>query len=107
MTGTLPVKYIPDYAITGKDDNLFSVLGGERKFMYRIFRKIYSGEYYLDRKTTLFYIYLLIKEELRKELVQINTVNGFANFSLYQDRKDQCIICKNAGYHDRYFNQQG
>lgn len=85
------VKYIPDYAITGKDDNLFSVLGGERKFMYRIFRKIYSGEYYLDRKTSLFYIYLLIKEELRKELVQVNTVNGFANFSLYQDRKDQFL----------------
>lgn len=85
------VKYIPDYAITGKDDNIFSVLGGERKFMYRIFRKIYSGEYYLDRKTSLFYIYLLIKEELRKELVQVNTVNGFANFSLYQDRKDQFL----------------
>lgn len=84
-------QLIPDYAIMGNDKSIFSVLGGERKFMYRIFRKIYSGEYVSNRKIMLFYIYLLIKEELRKELVQVNSTNGFANFSLYENRKDRFL----------------
>lgn len=98
------VSYIPDYAISGEDKSIFSVLGGERRFMYYIFRKIYSGEYFQDRKTSLFFLYLLIKEEFRKELVQMNDTVGFANFSLYQDRKDQ-FLYNGASLYERLLPQ--
>ena len=80
------VKYIPDYAIindaTERDNHerIFSILGGERRLMYKLFRQIYSDEYDSDKKCALFYIYLLIKSELRKEIVQSNRALGFENF---------------------------
>lgn len=93
------IKYIPDYAISGNDERIFSVLGGERKLMYHVFRKIYSSVYSLDRKTSLFYIYLLIKEELRKEMVQTNHAVGFENFAEYQNRK--CSFIKEGSVYER------
>lgn len=87
------VKYIPDYAIindaTERDNHerIFSILGGERRLMYKLFCQIYSDEYDSDKKCALFYIYLLIKSELRKEMVQSNRALGFENFSDYQNRK--------------------
>lgn len=92
-------KYIPDYAISGEDKRVLSVLGGERRLMYQVFRKIYSGAYTLDRKTALFYIYLLIKEELRKEMVQTNHAVGFENFSEYQNRK--CMFINQGSVYER------
>lgn len=91
-------KYIPDYAILGKDGRIFSVLGGERRLMYHVFRKIYSGAFSMNKKTALFYIYLLIKEELRKEMVQTNHAVGFENFSEYQYRK--CMFVKQGSIYD-------
>ena len=55
--------------------------------MYKLFCQIYSDEYDSDKKCALFYIYLLIKSELRKEMVQSNRALGFENFSDYQNRK--------------------
>lgn len=92
-------RYVPDYAITGTDGQIFSVLGGERRLMYNLFRKIYSGALTLDKKTALFYIYLLIKEELRKEIVQTNTALGFENFAEYQNRK--CMFIKSGSVYER------
>lgn len=92
-------RYIPDYAIIGTDRQIFSVLGGERRLMYHLFRKIYSGALTFDKKTALFYIYLLIKEELRKEMVQTNTALGFENFAEYQNRK--CMFIKSGSVYDR------
>lgn len=90
-------KYVPDYAITGSDNSIFAVLGGERRLMYQLFRKIYSGSYSDSKKSALFYIYLLIKEEVRREMVQMNSSYGFANFAEYQDRKSQ-FVRKNTVY---------
>ena len=84
-------KYIPDYAILGNDQSVFSVLGGERRLMYNIFQKIYSGEYFCEKKSALFYLYILIKDELRREMVQVNHSLGFENFSDYQSRKSMFI----------------
>lgn len=92
-------KYVPDYAILGEDERVFSVLGGERRLMYQVFRKIYSGAYTLDRKTALFFIYLLIKEELRKEMVLTNHAVGFENFSEYQNRK--CMFINQGSVYER------
>lgn len=87
-----------DYAISSdimvntpkSQEYLYSVLSGERYLMYRMFRKIYSGE--CDATImSLFYAYLLIKGEFRSEIVQLNDSVGFANFYDYQDRKFQFL----------------
>lgn len=96
-------SFIPDYAIVGDDEGLLSVLGGERHLMYHLFRKIYSGEYGTDKKVALFYIYLLIKEELRKEMVQVNYSLGFGNFADYQSRKSKFI--PEGSVYDRLLSQ--
>lgn len=82
-----------DYAISddsicyGKDNALFlnTVLGGERRLMYHAFRKIFYNEG--NEIESLFYIYLLIKGQLRQELVQLNDTVGFENFKEFDDRK--------------------
>lgn len=82
---------VPDYAINGNETSVRAILTGERKLMYQVFNQIYSGGFYAKDYSTLFYIYLLIKEEFRKEFVQINDTVGFANFSLYENRKADFI----------------
>ena len=99
IDGETQNKYVPDYAISGVDERVFSVLGGERRLLYQVFRKIYSGAYTMDRKTALFFIYLLIKEELRKEMVQTNHAVGFENFSEYQNRK--CMFINQGSVYER------
>ena len=87
--------FVPDYAITNSccsnaEMMPFTILTGERAFMYRAFREIY------ERNTekvqdTLFYAYLLIKNRFRQELMQTNVYKGFANFGIYERRKEGFI----------------
>ena len=63
------------------------VLAGERKFLYDCQKSIFQGKFSEDQKN-FFYIYLLIKNTLRGELIQVNDKIGFKNFSVYQDRKE-------------------
>lgn len=86
-------KYI-DYAITGdiacNNDSCRSLIG-ERAFLFKALRLIYSGE--VNRSNmcgfaNLFYLYILIKTQFRREMIQANGRYGFKNFAKYQDRKD-------------------
>lgn len=82
----------PDYAIcdTGSPVDKTSpdrLLCGERELMYRLFLRVYRGQL-KDCEQDLFYAYLLLKNCFRSEMIQINQEVGFANFSMYQDRKD-------------------
>lgn len=87
-----------DYAMTL---NLYNVnansdvrlLSSERAFLYSCFYNSVSG-FYNEFLNNMFYLYLLIKEQFRGEMIQKNDVKGFENFSLYQDRKDK--IYENA-----------
>ena len=63
------------------------VMSGERKLMYKMFFRIYSGEASYE-ETMLFYIYLLQKTQIRKELIQLNDLEGFNNFADYEHRKE-------------------
>lgn len=81
-------------------DGTNELLSGERWFLYSVFREIYyqeSTDNYNVKSTKLwpyfnwFYLYLVIKAELRKELVQANKTVGFTNFLLYQNRKEDFI----------------
>lgn len=81
-----------DYADTTKDQrnlNLNNLLVGERYFLYRCLRECFLGKEgrFGRAEQNLFYLYLLIKERLRSELIQVNNRPGFRNFAYYQDRK--------------------
>ena len=81
-----------DYAIKKNNCN-FDInsnnrfLWGERELLYECFLKSFTGEFN-EGARNLFYLYLLIKNQFRAEMVQMNNEVGFANFSIYQDRKD-------------------
>lgn len=83
---------IPDYGIEGHDPFIFAILGGERQIMYNTFRNIFNGTHDKPYISTLFYAYLVIKGQLRQEMIQQNSGVGFANFALYQDRKELFIL---------------
>lgn len=86
-----------DYAICkpwlykNADHGLNEVITGERWFLYEIFRRIYRRDEYLEMFGDLFYMYIIIKNNIRGELVQSNQNVGFDNFMLYQDRKEKFI----------------
>ncbi len=73
------------------DRRLNEVISGERWFLYEVFKKIYSGEPDFMPNGRLFYAYLLIKENIRAEMIQVNHNVGFQNFLKYQDRKESFI----------------
>lgn len=75
-------------------------LSGERWFMYQMFYKIFSDDTVLKPYFNLFYLYLVLKSNIRRELVQTNINVGFDNFQNYQNRKDTFI--ENSIYEDVY-----
>lgn len=62
------------------------ILSGERLLLYKCFTASYSGTL-SDYDSLLFYIYLLIKNLIRNELIQTNGIVGFGNFDSYERRK--------------------
>ena len=87
-----------DYAIRAElaercyDEKIYinTFLSGERWLMYKMFKKIFSQNRH-DKLSHLFYAYLIIKERIRQEMIQLNDAPGFANFQEYQNRKCQFI----------------
>lgn len=69
------------------EENLF----GERWFLYTMFRRLYQGNPAAKLRGNLFYAYLVIKERIRSELIQVNERVGFDNFLRYQNRKEEFI----------------
>lgn len=65
----------------------YSVLAGERFIMYSTLFHITANNPKPDLLSSLFYIYLLIKNEIRCELIQANDSVGFDNFNIYERRK--------------------
>lgn len=69
------------------------ILSGERRFLYEMFRNIEVRNKRISHHVyNMFYVYLLIKEKIRGEMVQTNEWVGFENFAIYQDRKDMIAI---------------
>lgn len=67
--------------------NHYPELAGERYILYETLRHIYERRENSMRKEKLLYLYMIIKNRFRSELVQCNNDVGFDNFSLYQKRK--------------------
>lgn len=75
---------LPDYIVCNRESPM-SVIAGERKFLYGMFRYIMRVDD--ERIFRYFYLYLIVKNKLRSFLVQVNSNRGFANFKRYQDLK--------------------
>lgn len=65
----------------------YSLLSGERHILYSTLKGIYNGNYSDGRIAQFLYVYLLIKNEIRHEISQLNETVGFANFGIYENRK--------------------
>lgn len=104
LSSKLPKQYtsskdtsveILDYAIiegysvlkSKEESCAYSILSGERWFLYEVLRRIYSDSYKDSKLPSLFYMYLLIKNEIRHEISQLNETVGFENFNVYEKRK--------------------
>jgi len=96
-----------DYAIPKNihNDNFDGTypLYGERKFLYDCFKKVYEADRTFHKYIYLFHAYLLIKNSLRSELIQVNNKIGFGNFGKYQDRKEYFLPEKSI-YHTAFVN---
>lgn len=82
---------IPDYAIIASQKGLFSLLSGERELLYDAFRVIYNDDADGGLFGGLLYLYLCLKTQFRQELIQTNDSRGFANFALFEHRKEAFI----------------
>lgn len=65
----------------------YSLLSGERYFLYNILKRIYNGATEGGKVESLFYIYLQVKNEIRHEINQLNDTVGFGNFAIFEERK--------------------
>lgn len=82
-----------DYALLGVKDSYEDsndIFSGERWFMYSCLNKIYRNEFD-SLEQNLFYAYILLRENIRAELIQSNNRTGFVNFQNYQKRKKELI----------------
>lgn len=91
---------------------LNEVITGERYFLYSVFKKIYSGDEDFLRYGDIFYLYIIVKSNIRTEMIQSNQNVGFDNFYLYQTRKEFFIdhtpfepIYVKMAVHDTILNQ--
>lgn len=60
---------------------------GERQLLYTFFYGYYRQDPQCISMAPYFYLYLLLKNKIRREFIQINNIKGFENFQTYQDRK--------------------
>lgn len=83
-----------DYALLGdvdvKNKNNNYILVGERKLIYTAIYMMLDNQFTLLEKQ-YFYLYILIKNAFRRELIQVNNLYGFSNFSDYEKRKETFI----------------
>ncbi len=65
----------------------FMILHGERSLLYYYFKYYFGGNELARRFAPQVFLYLIIKNKIRRELTQTNSLIGFGNFKVYQDLK--------------------
>lgn len=76
--------YSVPYVVSMEEEHFW--VGGERWLMYEMLKREMNGN--IPKKyVQWFYAYLVIKQSIRCELVQVNEAVGFANFAVYSGRK--------------------
>lgn len=77
-------NWIPDYICVNSDSPM-SIYSGERRLIYSVLKTIYATNNL--NLTNAFYRYILIKNTLRRYLIQTNQNIGFSNFQRFQNLK--------------------
>lgn len=78
----------PEFLNDDRNEGYCRLFVGERFFLYCCFYICFAENgCFTEDEMNLFYLYLLIKSNLRSELIQVNGRVGFYNFAEYQDRK--------------------
>lgn len=93
QTSEIKEYELMDYALQGvktRFENYNDVFAGERWLLYMCLRKIYTDEFDREQENW-FYAYILIKENIRAELIQSSDNVGFENFQKYQNRKSELM----------------
>lgn len=88
------ISVCSDYATpsaTTHHNNHYLELAGERFILYNAMRYIYENNKNSISIERLLYLYMLMKNKFRSEMVQHNQLAGFDNFKRYQSRKDWFI----------------
>lgn len=83
--------YYASLAVRNYERRLFRPLSGEQRFLYLLFKAVFSSDPLIQDDLDLAYAYLLIYCRLRGEMVQVNDRVGFSNFQKYQKRKDSFL----------------
>jgi len=92
-----PEGHAIDYALLANPetisncDNIFIIHQGERRLMYRFFLRYFQRDTLAWQTAPYFYLYILLKNRIRREFVQINQLKGFENFETYQNKKNLFI----------------
>ena len=82
-------------------ENVNYLYEGERRLLYTFFCGYYSHDPKSLSMAPYVYLYVLIKNKIRREIVQINNIKGFENFETYQNRKD--ILIPRGGEISKHF----
>lgn len=93
-----------DYAITrsavaGNENNIFHIYNGERGFLYKLFYRLQKDTKSIKAYMPAVYLYLLMKNHIRRFFVQNNTLVGFENFQIYQKWKSAAVQKSPIGKH--------
>lgn len=90
---SLPNGRSIDYAIRPSTetilhaDNPNLIFQGERNILYQFFCHFLRQDKKAISASPYFYLYLLIKTRIQREIIQINPLKGFENFEKYQNNK--------------------
>lgn len=106
-------KIVVDYCIPVNppplEDDRMIWITGERRFLYQCFKRVLhvangtTCPDWTEQDSKFLHLYILIKNRLRGEMIQLNKRCGFANFKDYQDRKgwfipQKTVYSKLMGY---------
>lgn len=75
---------------------MMSYFSGERYIMYSMFKRIFSNRCN-DAYSLLFYMYSVLRTQIRQEFVLANEISGLKNFQYYNKAKD--IGYKNGDFY--------
>ncbi|MFR7590512.1 MAG: hypothetical protein ACLUVC_03625 [Longibaculum sp.] len=81
------LDYALNYGIEEINSKTNYSLVGERRLLYLSMRMMLSHKFTL-LESQFFYLYILIKNNFRREIIQVNSLYGFSNFSDYETRKE-------------------
>lgn len=77
-----------DYVSLNFNINENQIFSSERKFLYKIFKESFKDSSCYEQKNKLLYIYLLIKNKIKKELMYHKKMYGLDDFIEFNKRKN-------------------